>query len=308
MTRNIVASVHQRLLNRARIEQRPFGELLQYFALERFLYRLGRSDYAGRFVLKGALMFSVWRGPFARPTRDVDLLGRTENIVDQLVAVWQVVCRESVPEDDGLQFDATSVIGESIIEAGNYAGVRVRLMGHLGAARIPVQIDVGFGDPLVPGPIAVQLPTLLDFPAPQLYGYSQESAIAEKFQAMIALGEINSRLKDFYDVWLLATRFAFDEVVLLEALTATFQWRHTDVPIKPLIFTPAFARNPSRQKQWQAFVQRHLLSDAPPEFSAVIESLATFLQPILDNFHQGQVLRRHWLPGGPWHAVTSHIK
>lgn len=305
MTRHVAASVHQRLLNRARTEQRPFGELLQYFALERFLYRLGRSSYAGRFVLKGALMFSVWRGPLARPTRDVDLLGRTENAVDQIVAALQAVCREPVPEDDGLQFEADSVIGESIIEAGRYAGVRVRLVGHLGAARIPVQIDVGFGDPLVPGPLAVELPTLLEFPAPHLYGYSQESAIAEKFQAMIALGEINSRLKDFYDVWLLASRFAFDEDVLIEALMATFQWRHTALPMSPIIFTAPFARDPLRQKQWQAFIQRQGLNDAPPEFKAVIEVLAAFLQPVLDNLHRGQPLHRHWAPGGLWQVVGA---
>ncbi len=300
MTRNVAASVHQRLLNRAQSEHRPFGELLQYFALERFLYRLGQSSYAGRFVLKGALMFSVWQGPFARPTRDVDLLGRIENVVEQVVAALQAICRETVLEDDGLQFEAETVTGESIVEAGNYAGVRVRLLGRLGAARIPIQIDIGFGDPIVPGPVAVQLPTLLDLPAPHVQGYSQESAIAEKFQAMVVLGEINSRMKDFYDVWLLATRFAYDEAVLAKAITATFQWRHTALPIAPVIFTPAFAHDRTRQTQWQAFVQRHRLDDAPREFGMVIELLATFLQPLLEALHQGRSLRQHWPPGGPW--------
>jgi hypothetical protein len=303
MTQNIAASVHQRLLNRAHAEHRPFGELLQYFALERFLYRLGESPYAGQFVLKGALMFSVWRGPFARPTRDVDLLGRIEHVVDHVVEVVRTICRTTVPTDDGLQFDAESVAGESIIEAGNYAGVRVRLVGCLGTARIPIQIDVGFGDPLVPGPVAVQLPTLLNFPAPHVQGYSQESAIAEKVQAMVALGEINSRLKDFYDVWLLTIRFAFEEAVLAKAITATFQWRHTAVPIAPIFFTPDFAHDRTRQTQWLAFLERHRLDDAPREFGAVIEVLAAFLQPILEALHQEQSLHRHWLPGGPWHDV-----
>jgi hypothetical protein len=148
--------------------------------------------------------------------------------------------------------------------------------------------------------VAVQLPTLLDFPAPRVQGYSQESAIAEKVQAMVALGEINSRMKDFYDVWLLAMRFAFEEAVLSKAIAATFQWRHTAVPTTPIMFTPDFAQDRTRQTQWQAFLQRHRLDDAPSEFGTVIEVLTAFLQPILEALHQEQSLRRHWLPGGPW--------
>jgi predicted nucleotidyltransferase component of viral defense system len=132
-------------------------------------------------------------------------------------------------------------------------------------------------------------------------GYSQESAIAEKLQAMVALGEINSRMKDFYDVWLLAMRFAFEEAVLAKAITATFQWRHTAVPIAPIIFTPDFAHNRTRQTQWHAFLDRHRLDDAPREFGTVIEVLAAFLQPVLEAYHHGQSSHRHWLPGGPWH-------
>lgn len=156
------------------------------------------------------------------------------------------------------------------------------------------------GDPLVPGPVAVQLPTLLDFPAPQVQGYSQESAVAEKVQAMVALGEINSRLKDFYDVWLLAMRFAFEEAVLAKAIAATFHWRHTAVPAAPIMFTPDFAHDQTRQAQWLAFVERHQLDDAPREFSNVLEALTAFLQPILEALHQGQSLQRRWHPGGPW--------
>jgi len=196
MTRNVAASVRQRLLNHARAEGRPFNEVLQYFALERFLYRLGRSLYRRQFVLKGALMFTVWQSPFPRPTRDIDLLGLLDNTVEHVVSAIQAICQEPAPED-GLRFDAGSVAGERIIEAANYEGVRVRFAAYLGTARIPMQIDVGFGDPLVPGPSLVRLPTILDFPPPELQGYSRESAIAEKLQIMVYMGEINSRMKDF---------------------------------------------------------------------------------------------------------------
>jgi len=180
VTRNVTASVHQRLLNRARAERRPFNELLQHFAMERLLYRLGRSAYRQRFVLKGALMFMVWQAHPSRYTRDIDLLGRMNNAVEDVVSAIQAICQEPAPED-GLSFAAESVVGERIVEAANYEGVRIRLVAYLvaylGRARIPLQLDIGFGDPVVPGPSLIRLPTLLDFPAPELQGYSRESAI-----------------------------------------------------------------------------------------------------------------------------------
>lgn len=195
MTRNVTASIRQRLLNYAKAEGRPFNEVLQYFALERFLYRLGRSPHHHQFVLKGALMLTVWQSPFPRPTRDIDLLGHLDNTVEHVVSTIQAICQEPAPED-GLRFAAESVSGERIIETGHYEGVRVRFIAYLGTARVPMQIDIGFGDPLVPGSTLVRLPTILDLPPPELQGYSRESTIAEKLQAMIYLGEINSRMKD----------------------------------------------------------------------------------------------------------------
>ena len=169
MTKDVAASIHQRLLNYARAQGRPFNEALQYFALGRFLYRLGRSSYRDKFVLKGALMLSAWRSPYARPTRDIDLLGRMANGVEEVVPAVQAICRESAPED-GLRFDADTVTGAPISEAADYTGVRVRFTGYLGSARIPMRIDIGFGDPLVPGPSPIQLPTILDLPAPEVQG------------------------------------------------------------------------------------------------------------------------------------------
>jgi hypothetical protein len=299
MTRDVAASVRQRLLNHARAEGRPFNEILQYFALERFLYRLGRSPYHHQFVLKGALMFTVWQSPFPRPTRDIDLLGRLNNSVEHVVSAIQAICQEPVTED-GLRFDAESVLGQRIIETANYEGVRVRFTAYLGIARIPMQIDIGFGDPLVPGPTLVQLPTILDFPPPELQGYSRESAIAEKLQIMVYLGEVNSRMKDFFDIWLLASHFDFDGSVLAQAIRETFRWRQTALPRIPVAFTDAFAQDREKQAQWAAFTSRHRLEDTPATLHEAIQVIAAFLQPVIQALSEGQRFDQRWPPGGPW--------
>jgi len=300
MTRNVAASVHQRLLNRARVEGRPFDELLQYFALERFLYRLGRSPYAHQFVLKGALMFGVWQGPFSRPTRDVDLLGWVDNRVEAVVQAIQVICQQPVPEDDGLRFDTHSVVGETITEGAQYQGVRARLFARLGTARIRLQIDTGFGDVLVPGPVKVRLPTMLDFPPPEVQGYTRESAIAEKYQAIVYLGAINSRMKDFYDIWSLATRFAFDGPVLAQAVRETFHQRQTTLRASPVAFTATFTEDQDKQAQWAAFIRRHPFEQAPPTLSGAIQVIKLLLQPVTGALMEERPFERHWPPGGPW--------
>ena len=300
MTRNIAASVRQRLLNRARAEGRPFSELLQYFALERFLYRLGRSSYSNRFVPKGALMFGVWQGPFSRPTRDVDLLGHVEHTVERVTTVMRAICQQSVPEDDGLRFDADSVTGERIVEAASYEGVRVKLVAYLEAARVLVQIDVGFGDPLVPGPNPIRLPTILEFPPPELQGYSRESAIAEKFQAMVYLGVVNSRMKDFYDIWSLATRFEFDGAILAQAVRETFRSRQTTLLQTPVALSDSFANDRERQAQWTAFIRRIQTENVPVSFSGAVQEIKAFLQPVIQALIDEQPFSKHWSPGGPW--------
>ncbi len=198
-----VASVRQRLLNIARDNSRPFSEVLQYFAMERFLYRLGKSGHGRNFILKDALMLVAWEAPLARSTKDIDLLGRMNNTIEDVVDAIKAACSlEVIP--DGLLFDVKSVVGQRIAEEADYEGVRVRFRGNLGNARITMQVDVGFGDVIVPRPAEVDYPTLLDLPAPRLLGYSRESAIAEKFEAMVKLGTLNSRMEDFFDIWLLS--------------------------------------------------------------------------------------------------------
>ena len=209
-TKNIGASVRQRLLNKARETGRPFSELLQYFAMERFLYRLSKSEYADKFVLKGALMLTAWNAPLLRPTMDIDLLGRIGNDIGAMAAIVREICAGRVEPDDGLVFDAATVQGERIAEAAEYEGVRIRFRATLDAARIQMQLDIGFGDIVVPAAVPTIYPTILDLPAPHLLAYSRETAIAEKFEAMVKLGELNSRMKDFFDIWLLSRSFDFD--------------------------------------------------------------------------------------------------
>ena len=197
--RNVPASVRQRLLNQARSERRLFSELLQYFAMERFLYRLSQSAHAERFILKGALMLRVWCTAEFRPTMDIDLLGRTRNEEADIVAQVRDVLLVDV-ETDGLTFHPDSIRTERVTEDAVYGGIRVRFSGSLDSARIHMQIDIGFGDVVYPGPEESDLPVMLDFPAPRLLCYSRESSIAEKFEAMVKLGMLNSRMKDFYDI------------------------------------------------------------------------------------------------------------
>jgi hypothetical protein len=220
--KNTAASVHQRLLTMAKESFRPFNELLQHFAIERFIYRLSKSPHADGFILKGALMFSVWSGPGTRPTMDIDLLGRIDNSLEMVAAAMKDACAVDV-EADGMSFNGETVTAARITEGAEYEGVRVRVQGGLGNARVSLQIDIGFGDVIVPGPSKVVFPVLLDFPAPELNGYTMESTIAEKFQAMVKLGVLNSRMKDFYDIWMLARTFDFKGEMLSKAVEKTFE-------------------------------------------------------------------------------------
>ncbi len=302
MSPNLPASVHQRLLNNARATGRPFNEVLQRFALERFLYRMGRSPYVRRFVLKGALMLTAWRVPFARPTRDIDLLGHMENSAEQVVSAVEAICQEAV-QDDGLRFDTASIVGESIVEAGDYSGVRVRFTAYLGNARIPMRIDVGFGDPLVPGPTLVRLPVILDFPPPEVQGYSRESTIAEKYHAMVILGQLNSRMKDFYDVWSLTMHFAFEGPLLAQAISKTFQSRRISLSLHPTAFSDAFAESREKQVQWEAFRRRLLREATPATLREVVQVVASFLAPVTEALVAGRPFEQTWEPGRGWFCL-----
>jgi predicted nucleotidyltransferase component of viral defense system len=297
--KNAASSVHQRLLNKAKESSRPFNELLQHFGIERFMYRLSKSPHADRFILKGALMFSVWSKARSRPTMDIDLLGRIDNNIETIAAIMKDACLIDV-EEDGMSFHADSVTAARITEDAEYEGVRVRVRGSLGNGRVSLQIDIGFGDIVVPGPDKIAYPTLLDFPAPMLKGYTMESTIAEKFQAAVRLGILNSRMKDFYDIWKLAHTFEFSGEILAEAIVKTFEHRNTPITSAMNVFSLSFAKDPDKRNQWRGFVGKAMLADAPDTLEDVASAIKVFLEPLITSLSARQVFRCTWKAPGPW--------
>jgi len=320
--RNVPASVRQRLLNRARIDKRPFNELLQYYAMERFLYRLSRSAHGNRFILKGALMLRVWsnagqigrradldarsapaRGRamdgehLFRPTMDIDMLGRTSNDETSIVAQIQDILAVEV-EADGLTFDPSSIQAERITEDADYKGIRVRFRGDLDSARVSMQIDIGFGDIVYPEPEESNLPTMLDSPVPRLLCYSRESTIAEKFEAMVKLGMLNSRMKDFYDIWLLSRQFDFDGAKLAKAIRLTFEQRGTKLPSEIEAFTDTFID--AKQTQWTAFWKRLQQDHVPAAFREITSAVERFLAPLASAISADNPKPTKWTAPGPW--------
>ena len=279
VVKNMGASVRQRLLNYAKANNRPFSEVLQYYAMERFLYRLSVSPHASKFLLKGALLLTAWRAPMSRPTMDIDLLGRTSNEVGDIVNLLKEVAQVEVL-DDGITFDLDSFTGSVIREDADYSGVRTVFTGHLNAARVTMQIDIGFGDVVTPAPEQLAYPTILDFPAPALLGYTRETVIAEKLEALVQLRMLNSRMKDYFDIWILLRHPELDQTVLRAAIERTFKNRKMEIDAAPIGLSPQFGTDPVKQAQWRAFLKRSALKDAPEQFSVVVEELRAFFEPI----------------------------
>ena len=294
---NIAASVRQKLLNLARHDRRPFNELLQYYAMERFLYRLSCSEHADLFILKGAMMLRIWHADAYRPTMDIDMLGRTSNdpvaIAQQ---VRQIIGAEVQP--DGLMFLPETITCRNITEDADYRGVRVRFNGLLDTARITMQLDIGFGDIVYPAPETNRLPTFLDQPAPKLLCYSKESAISEKFEAMLNLRELNSRMKDFYDIWQLSRQSDFDGMKLSRAIQETLAHRNTAIDLDFLAFSKTFSNN--RQPQWKAFVSRLKLEHVSTQFEDILAQIRPFLLPIAEASVNNREFSQKWLAPGPW--------
>lgn len=295
--KDVAASVRQKLYNRAKETNRPFNELLQYYAMERFLYRLSKSEHRDKFVLKGALMFIVWKAPRARATMDIDFLGRVKNSIDKLVAVVRDVCQVPV-EPDGVFFHPQSVRGERIKENADYEGGRLLFKGNLGQAKVSMQIDVAFGDKVTPAPAMVDYPVILDLPVPHLKGYPPETVVAEKFEAMVKLGAVNSRMKDFYDLWLLAEQFSFDGEALAKALKGTFANRKTEMTMEPVALTPKFAAE--KKAQWAAFLRKTGLKHAPNDIGDAIRSIRELVLPVVDASMAGRPFRLRRQALGPW--------
>lgn len=297
--RNMAASVHQRLLQLAKDRDRRFNDLLQHYALERWLYRLSRSEHAEKFVLKGALMLTVWNIPVTRPTRDIDLLARTSNDLENIRQLVATICQTPV-EDDGLVFEHGSVKSEPIAEDAVYQGVRANFLGFLGNARIPMQVDLGFSDVVTPAPVEISYPTVLDMPAPRLRAYNRETAIAEKFEAMVKLGELNSRMKDFFDIWALSASGSFEGEILHRVVRETFARRGLVLDLQAICFGNEFANRPDKEAQWKAFLKRGQLVDAPATFKEAWSSVMTFLRPVAEAHASGTEFVAKWSNGGPW--------
>jgi predicted nucleotidyltransferase component of viral defense system len=297
--RDIGASVRQRLLNKSRTQGRPFQELIQYFAMERFLYLLAKSPYSDRFVLKGALLLTAWRAPQSRPTMDIDLAGRVDNQLDHIKEIVARVCEVDV-EPDGIAFNRTSMDVSRINEDADYEGVRVQFHATLARARIPMQLDIGFGDVITPGPTDIEYPSLLDFPAPVLRAYPKETVVAEKLEALTALGLLNSRLKDFYDVALLSRMYPFEGERLVKAISATFRHRGTTIEPEPIGLTKAYCDDPARAIQWRAFVRRSRFGEEAGELVRLVGEVRQFALPVLSAVAAGIPFKALWKPGGPW--------
>lgn len=296
---NLVASVRQRLLNLARSQKEDFQLVLIRFGIERLLYRLQRSKQGHGFILKGAMLFEIWGGRSHRPTRDVDLLGQGEISTARLARLFQEVC-QSPAEDDGLTFRAETVIAEPIKEDQEYEGIRVRLQARLGNARIPLQVDIGFGDVVTPAPLEVDYPCLLDFPVPRLYVYPRETVVAEKYHAMVTLGMANSRMKDFHDLCVLAKEFEFSGSVLCRAIRATFARRKTELPRQlATALTPEFSADQTKMVQWNAFLRKNGLEPPVASLGDVTNLLQKFLMPPTESLLRGEELTMVWrFPGG----------
>jgi len=298
--RNISASVEKRLLNLSRQSGEDFQYVLMRYGLERLMYRLSRSVYAKEFVVKGAMLLRVWTGEQYRPTKDLDLLAILDKSPEELDQIFRDVCTLTV-EDDGLVFRSETIRVRQIREDNVYGGVRVTLEARLGKIRIPLQVDIGFGDAVTPEAQQEEFPTLLDFPAPILLTYPRETSIAEKFEAIVNLGLTNSRMKDYYDIWLLSQQFDFDGANLVRAIEATFRRRRAVLPNElPIGLSIEFVSDAGKLSQWDAFVRRSRLDTKEINLEAVVNVIADFMMAPSIAAAEGRSFLLRWTPGGPW--------
>jgi predicted nucleotidyltransferase component of viral defense system len=274
--RDIGASIRARLLNVAKEKSCAFDVVLTRYVLERLLYRLSISPQRDRFALRGALLITTWFPDPHRPTRDVDMLGFGDSSSESILAAFREIC--AIPADDGVEFELATLTVEPIREELEYGGLRLRIRARLAGARVAAVIDVGFGDSVEPGLQEVEFPVLLNLPAPRLRAYSRETVIAEKFEAMVSLGRANSRMKDYYDIWLLSRTHPTDGERLARAFAATFERRRTELPATiPDGLSAEFGGDPDKRAQWRAFVRDLALEPGP--LDTIVADLAEFLMP-----------------------------
>lgn len=278
--KNISASNRAKLLNLSRQSGQSFQQLVQYFAMTRFLYRLSQSQVSSQFILKGAMMLHARNIVQARATLDIDLLGRLDNSAGSVATAIKTIIAQQVDED-GLFFDPESINVSTITKDADYAGRRANFRASFDTMVIPMQIDIGFGDKVIPEPSLIETPALLGYPVGRMYGYAIETSVAEKAHAMMRLGLLNSRMKDFYDIWLLMREEQIDRGRLVDAIVGTFISRQFAVDMDSVIFSDEFIYHPDKQVQWSAFCRKKGIKIAPAEFSAVATEVFTFLRPVM---------------------------
>ncbi len=297
--KNIVASIQARLKNVSKTEGVNLDYILSRYGIERFLYRLSCSAYKNNYVLKGASLFTVWLGPSFRTTKDADFLCNGNSDPEYLVKCFQEICQ--IESDDGIIFDLDSIRTKDIRRGLQYGGTCIMMIAFLGKIRIPIQCDIGFGDSIYPGVETVEYPTILDMDKPELRAYPVYTVIAEKFEAMVTLDMANSRLKDFYDLWLLTEQFNFDYLTLKSAVIKTFERRKTVFPEElPTALTKQFAQDNNKQIQWKAFLKKTTPKQAPASFEAAINRIREFISPLIDNDITED---SQWTAADSWHSL-----
>lgn len=300
--RNVAASVRARLLDHARRHGDDYQRILTRFAVERLLFRLGRTEATDRYVLKGAMLFVTWPEHAFRPTGDLDLLGHGDPDPETIAELFARICRVEVP-DDGIVFHSNTLKVEPVREGDKYKGIELALKGELSNAAIHVQVDIGFGDHVYPPPTRRVFPGLLpDLPAASVLMYPPETVIAEKFEAMIRFGEMNGRIKDFYDIWVIARTFPFDLSGLGEAVGGTLRRRETVIPSDmPVGLTDVFAKIVEERGLWRGFLRRSPPTFQPPPFPDVQAELRRFFGPVIASLALPEAAVGQWDPhGGTW--------
>jgi len=282
LKKNIAASNRAKLLNLSRHTGQAFQELVQYFAMSRFLYRLSVSRYSDRFILKGAMLLHALKIEQARSTLDIDLLGLVSNTAKSISSFVEVVIKQDV-DPDGLEFSASSIEVSDITKDAEYVGCRAKFIGRLGTIVIPMQLDIGFGDSIIPDPIEIATPSLLGYPSGILRGYAVETSIAEKIHAVFQLEMLNSRMKDFYDIWFLSRNVQLDLNILSKAIAGTFNNRGAVIPKDSIVFSEEFSKNADKQKQWAAFCRKRGIDNAPAEFSEIANEVLFFIKPLIEQ-------------------------
>jgi hypothetical protein len=303
IVKNVSASIRQKLLSLSQSQnpQRLFDDLLQSYAIECFLYRLSLSSHVNKFILKGGLMLKVWSSSEFRSTKDIDMLGKTKNEEKNIIAIIKDILAIEV-KSDGLFFDLDSIKTERIAEDADYEGIRAQFLCYLDSARINMQIDIGFNDIVFPEPASSDFPSVLDTPRKlKIFCYSKESVIAEKLDTMIRHGEINSRMKDFYDVWLLACQHDFEGEKLAEAIKLTFRQRKRSIPDSIVAFSKEFAID--KQKQWTAFSKQIKNENVPKSFIEIVSAIKEFLTPFTSKSVKKRFFHIYWSAPGPWRPI-----